>query len=288
MSVVDLFDAFPSAPITLATLLELLPRQKPRLYSISSCHLLQPHQIQITVGVLQIKTDMGKVRQGLCSNYLAGLEPGATARIGVRTSAFRPPSDPDAVMLMVGPGTGVSPLIAFLQHREALLQQGQQLSDACLYFGCRNHNDFLYQEQLQTWLDRGVLSSLEVAFSRLGDQKLYVQNLMQRKPQDIWKLLNHSKCHYYVCGDAKMADDVFEVMLAIAKTEGGLSHLEAVQFFDKMKQEKRFTSDVWGVQLHYKQAIKQVQKDNYSKAEKWLERVQQKANGQSVKEAVQL
>jgi len=59
-----------------------------------------------------------------------------------------------------------------------------------------------------------------------------------------------------------MADDVFEVMLAIAKTAGGLSHLEAVQFFDKMKQEKRFTSDVWGVQLHYKQAIKQVQKDN--------------------------
>jgi sulfite reductase alpha subunit-like flavoprotein len=143
-------------------------------------------------------------------------------------------------MLMVGPGTGVSPLIAFLQHREALLQQGQQLSDACLYFGCRNYNDFLYQEQLQTWQNQGVLSGLEVAFSRLGDQKLYVQNLMQQQPQDVWKLLSHPKCHYYVCGDAKMADDVFEVMLASAKTEGGLSHPEAVQFFDNMKQEKRF------------------------------------------------
>ena len=288
MSVVDLFDEFPSVDITLAALLELLPKQKPRLYSISSCPLLHPQLLQITVGVLQIKTDAGKVRQGLTSNYLAGLEPGAKVRISVRTSTFRPPNDPDAVMLMVGPGTGVSPLIAFLQHREALLQQGQSLSDACLYFGCRNHDDFLYQEQLQTWRERGVLSGLEVAFSRLGDQKLYVQNLMQQKPQDLWKLLSHPKCHYYVCGDARMADDVFEVMLAIAKTEGGLSHPEAVQFFDKMKQEKRFTSDVWGVQLHFKQAIKQVQKDNYSKAEGWLIRVHQSADEQEpVKELVQ-
>lgn len=238
--------------------------------------------------MLQIKTDAGKVRQGLCSNYLAGLETGATVRLNVRTSTFRPPSDLDAPMLMVGPGTGVSPLIAFLQHREALAQQGQQLSDACLYFGCRNHNDFLYQEQLQTWLNQGVLSGLQVAFSRLGDQKLYVQDLMTQKPQDIWKLLSHPKCHYYVCGDAKMADDVFDVMLAIAKTEGSLSHPKAVSFFDKMKQEKRFTSDVWGVQLHFKQAIKQVQQDNYSKAEGWLIRVQQSTDSEApVKELVQ-
>jgi sulfite reductase alpha subunit-like flavoprotein len=219
MSVVDLFDEFPSAEITLAALLELLPKQKPRLYSISSSPLLHPQHLQISVGVLQIKTDAGKVRQGLCSNYLAGLEVGAKVRIGVRTSSFRPPSELDAPMLMVGPGTGVSPLIAFLQYRDALLQQGQALGDATLYFGCRNHSDFLYQEQMQTWQNQGCLSGLEVAFSRLGDQKLYVQNLMQQKSQDVWKLLSHPKCHYYVCGDAKMADDVFEVMLSIAKTK---------------------------------------------------------------------
>ena len=107
MNVVDLFDEFPSASLALPTLLELLPKQKPRLYSISSCPLLHPRQIQVTIGVLQIKTDTGQVRQGLCSNYLAGLEPGTQVRISVCPSTFRPPSDPDAVMLMVGPGTGV-------------------------------------------------------------------------------------------------------------------------------------------------------------------------------------
>lgn len=72
-----------------------------------------------------------------------------------------------------------------------------------------------------------------------------------------------------------MANDVFEVSMALAKTEGKLSHIEAVKFFDKMKQEKRFHTDVWGVQLNFKQAIQQMQKDNYSKAEKWLKRVKQ-------------
>lgn len=277
MSVADLFDEFPSAPITLEMLLELLPKQKPRLYSISSCPLLHPDKIQVTVGVLQIRTDSGKTRQGLCSNYLAGLQPGSKVRIDVRTSGFRPPADPQAPMLMVGPGTGVSPLIAFLQYREALQNQGTQLGDACLYFGCRNHNDFLYGHQLTTWQNQGVLTDLQVAFSRLTDQKVYVQGLMQENASALWRSLSHPQCHYYVCGDAKMADDVFDVFMTIAKTEGQLSHVEAVEFFDHMKQEKRFHTDVWGVQLNFKQAIQQVQKDNYSKAEKWLERVTQSA-----------
>lgn len=273
MSVVDLLEEFPSASIELAPLLELLPKQKPRLYSISSCPLLHPRRIQITVGVLQVTTDAGKVRQGLCSNYLAGLQPGSSVRIGVLTSTFRPPTDSQAPILMVGPGTGVSPLIAFLQHREALQNQGITLGEAHLYFGCRNPSDFIYQEQLQVWRDRNVLTGLEVAFSRLGEQKQYVQNLMEQQPEKIWQILSHPQCHYYVCGDAKMADDVFAVMMAIAKQQGKLTHTESVLFFDRMKQEKRFFSDVWGVTLNFKETISQVQKDNYSKAERWLNRI---------------
>lgn len=280
LNLVELLEAFPSVQITLASIIELLPKQKPRLYSISSSPLLHPHKIMITVGVLQVKTDANKTRQGLCSNYLANLNPGETVGISVRTSNFRPPQDPDAVMLMVGPGTGVSPLIAFLQYRQALLGQNQSfnpennfLGESCLYFGCRNYSDFLYQQQLETWLNQGVLSNLEVAFSRLGEQKVYVQNLMAQQPEKIWTLLSNPKCHYYVCGDAKMADDVFEVLMNITKTQGNLSHLEMRTFFDKMKKENRFYTDVWGVTLNYQDAMKQVQKDKYSKAEKWLNRV---------------
>ena len=273
MSVVDLFDEFPSVHITLEALLETLPKQKPRLYSISSCPQQQPGKIQITVGVLQIQTDAGKTRQGLCSNYLAGLRAGDRVRIETHRSDFRPPADPTAPLLMVGPGTGVSPLIAFLQHRAYLQNQGVQLGNATLYTGCRNHSDFLYEDQLKAWRQQRVLTDLQVAFSRLTDQKVYVQTLMQQNARALWQQLKHPQCHYYVCGDARMADNVFETFMQIAKAEGELTHIEAVNFFDRMKKEKRFSTDVWGVTLNFKQAIKQVKADNYARAEKWLARL---------------
>ncbi|MBD1880271.1 MULTISPECIES: hypothetical protein [unclassified Coleofasciculus] len=49
-----------------------------------------------------------------------------------------------------------------------------------------------------------------------------------------------------------------------------------------MKQEKRFTRNVWGVQLHFKQAIKS---RKYFEAECWLNRMQHSSDSQaSVKE----
>ena len=263
-TVVDLLEAFPSSAVSFARLIDLLPRQKPRFYSISSCSLVYPQEIHVTVGVVQTMADSGITRPGLCSNYLAGLDPqqGATVRIAVHTSAFRPPRDPKAPMLMVGPGTGLSPLVGFLQHREVQLKalhEGRfssdhptadvplQLGHARLYFGCRNLNEFLYQQELESWRDAGVLTHLDVAFSRMGEETLYVQHLIGRQSEDLWEVLSQPDCHYYVCGDAKMAEDVFDVLLSIAKAEGGLSHAEAVLFFETMHRENRFVMDVWGV-----------------------------------------
>ena len=98
---------------------------------------------------------------------------------------------------------------------------------------------------------------------------------MRQNAASLWNLLSHPQCHYYACGDSKIVDDVSECLMEIAKINGQLSHAESVDFFNKMKQEKRFHTDIWGIQLNYKKAIQQVQKDNYSKAEKWLEQVQQ-------------
>ncbi len=290
LTVVDLLDAFPSATISFAQLIDLLPKQKPRFYSISSCSLVHPGQIHATVGVIQITTDAGQTRPGLCSNYLAGLDPddGATVRLAVRTSNFRPPRDPKAPMLMVGPGTGLSPLVGFLQHREVQLRAlrdahtvtGQGITDvpvelghARLYFGCRNLNDYLYQQELESWRDAGVLTHLDVAFSRLGEETLYVQHLIGRHSEDLWAVLSQPDCHYYVCGDAKMADDVFEVLMNIAKTVGGLSHAQAVEFFRTMQRENRFVMDVWGVLLNFRKSLADVQEARYSQGERWLERL---------------
>ncbi len=273
----DLLEAFSSVSLELETLVELLPRQKPRLYSISSSPQLLPGELHITVGVVTVETNAGKTRPGLCSNYLAGLSPhrGDTARIAVRSSHFRLPEDPEAPILMIGPGTGIAPLISFCQHREALFKADppHELGSSTLYFGCRNLNDFLYRDQLESWKRQGILNELEVAFSRISEEKVYVQHLLQKNSREIWELLRDPRCHYYVCGDSKMADDVYDVLLSIAHDEGRLSYLETVDFFDRMKAEKRFTTDVWGVTLNYKEAIDAVRKRKYAQAEHWLKRV---------------
>ena len=293
LTVVDLLDVFPSSQLSFAQLIELLPKQKPRLYSISSCSLVYPAQIHLTVGVVQVTTDTGKVMSGLCSNYLAGLLPGQgeTVRISVRRSTFRPPGNPHVPMLMVGAGTGLSPLLGFLQHREVQLKAlhgtGDQRTNgyekpeqtpattgqARLFFGCRNLNDYLYRQELETWHEAGVLTHLDVAFSRLDEEKIYVQDLIGQRSQDLWDVLSQPDCHYYVCGDAKMADDVFGVLMNIAKTTGGLSHAGAVNFFRQMQTENRFVMDTWGILINVQQSLADLQETRYSQGERWLERV---------------
>lgn len=293
LTLADLLDVFPSAQLSFAQLIELLPKQKPRLYSISSCSLVHPRQIHLTVGVVQLTTDSGKIISGLCSNYLAELVPDGSAqvRMCVRSSTFRPPVDPHAPMLMVGAGTGLSPLLGFLQHREVQLRvlhassyqhvNGHEfitpvsppVGHARLFFGCRNLNDYLYQQELETWHEAGVLTHLDVAFSRLDEEKIYVQDLIGQRSKDLWDVLSQPNCHYYVCGDAQMADDVFEVLMNIAKTTGGLSHAEAVNFFRQMQAENRFVMDVWGVLLNFQRAITDFQEAKYTQGERWLERV---------------
>ncbi len=281
LSINDLLDEFPSCTLELGRLIELLPRQKPRLYSISSSSLLHPEQVQVTIGVVQVKTAAGKTRPGLCSNYLASLDPerGDTARISVRKSTFRPPTELQTPMLMVGPGTGLSPLIGFLQHRGAQLRQEQEagaetsLGNARLYFGCRDNNDFLYQNELESWRDEGVLTHLAVAFSRASEKKTYVQHLIADHGEEIWQVLSAPRCHYYICGDAKMADDVFDALMVVAQRIGGLTRGAAIDFFDQMKSEKRFHADVWGITLNFAKAIQEVRQDKYGQGEKWLRQV---------------
>lgn len=250
LTVPDLLDAFPSAQPTLAQLLELLPRQRPRLYSISSCSLVYPQQIHLTIGVEQATTDAGRIREGLCSNYLASRQPeqGDLVRLAVRKSAFRPPNNPSAPVIMVGAGTGLSPLIGFLQYRE--VQQRAlgtaKLGESWLYFGCRDQNDFLYQSQLESWHQSGVLTHLDVAFSRVNEQPVYVQHLIQAQQAQLWAVLMQPDCHVYICGAPGMAAAVVEVLLEMGQAVGGLTYADAIRFFWTMQRQNRLVMDIWG------------------------------------------
>ena len=154
---------------------------------------------------------------------------------------FRLPGD-DVPIVMVGPGTGVAPFRAFLQEREARAAAGR----SWLFFGERNfRSDFLYQTEWQQWLEDGVLSQLDVAFSRDAGEKTYVQHRMHERSRDLFAWLEDG-AHFYVCGDEKaMAKDVHEALLQIIEREGGLTRDGAEEYVRVLSSEHRYQRDVY-------------------------------------------
>ncbi|NVE93273.1 bifunctional cytochrome P450/NADPH--P450 reductase [Altererythrobacter lutimaris] len=247
-SVLDLLEEFPACELPLAVFLELIPFMSPRYYSISSSPETVPGQCSITVGVVKGPALSGKGEfKGTCSNYLAELEPGAEFKAVVRkpTANFRLPDDPATPIIMVGPGTGIAPFRGFLQQRAILKEQGKDLGDAMLFFGCRHRDhDFLYREELERY-DRDGLVDLRTAFSREETGRTYVQDLIAQQADKVWSLIEQG-AHIYICGDgARMEPDVRRALTAICADKRGCSADEAAEWIDQMMEQERYLLDVW-------------------------------------------
>lgn len=178
MSLLELMQAFPSAKPNLGSFFGCIcPRIQPRYYSISSSPFYTPGHIHITAAVIHEKKPTGKIHKGVCTNWLSIQSPGSLAPMHIRRSHFKLPSDPNVPIVMVGPGTGIAPFRGFLQHRASLAAKGSTLGPALLFFGCRNREmDYIYQEELEGYVNDGTLTALHVAFSRETDRKIYVQH----------------------------------------------------------------------------------------------------------------
>lgn len=212
-SLADVLAELPSVKLPLECFLELTPRLQPRYYTISSSSSAFPQSIHATVSVLTEVRPSGRVVKGVCSTYLADLVAGeSTCQVFVRQSTFRLPQDSTTPVIMVGPGTGIAPMRAFLQERAFLKEQGAAVGDAVLFFGCRNRDkDFIYEDELLAYTRSGVLTSLETAFSRDQERKVYVQDLL-REQGDKMRGLLEGGAHFYVCGGTAMGNDVMAVV----------------------------------------------------------------------------
>lgn len=220
-----------------------LKRIQPRLYSISSSPKAHPGQVHLTVGAVRYAAH-GRPRKGACSTFLAERAL-AAGRVGVFVHAnknFRPPADPAAPMIMVGPGTGIAPFRAFLGERRATGAPGKNW----LFFGDqRASTDFLYRDELHALQADGFLTRLDVAWSRDQTEKVYVQQRMLEHATELYAWLE-TGAHFYVCGDAsRMARDVHTALLQVVERAGGKSAAEAADYVQQLQNTKRYQRDVY-------------------------------------------
>ncbi|MDN0192306.1 assimilatory sulfite reductase (NADPH) flavoprotein subunit [Bacillus stercoris] len=221
----------------------ILRKMPARLYSIASSLSANPDEVHLTIGAVRYDAH-GRERKGVCSILCAErLQPGDTLPVYVQHNQnFKLPKDPETPIIMVGPGTGVAPFRSFMQEREETGAEGK----AWMFFGDQHFvTDFLYQTEWQNWLKDGVLTKMDVAFSRDTEEKVYVQHRMLEQSAELFEWLQEGAA-VYICGDEKhMAHDVHNTLLEIIEKEGKMSREEAEAYLADMQQQKRYQRDVY-------------------------------------------
>jgi sulfite reductase (NADPH) flavoprotein alpha-component len=240
---VDLLEQSPAKLEDPQQLFKILPRLAPRLYSISSSQALHPDAVHLSVRVVQYQSH-GRDRLGVCSGQIGERTPaGGTLPVFIHSNQlFRLPADPDVRVIMVGPGTGVAPFRAYLQHKQA----GCGRWPMWLFFGDqRASQDFLYKDELLAMEKSGVLDRLDTAFSRDQAFKVYVQDRIRENAAELWRWLDEG-AYFYVCGDSKrMAPDVEAAMLNAIAEHSGKGPEFANEFLATMKKQKRYLRDIY-------------------------------------------
>ena len=202
-----------------------------------------PEQVHLTVGKVSYEKN-GRTRKGVASSMLADrVESGSQLKVFIQPShGFTVPADPNAPMIMVGPGTGIAPFVSFLQERESLKSKGNNW----LFFGDqKSKTDFLYQDTLEDYVERGILNRLDTAFSRDQEHKIYVQDRMRESGAEIFKWLEAGG-YFFVCGDAsRMAKDVDRTLHEIVAQHGNMSGEQAAAYVKQLATESRYERDVY-------------------------------------------
>ncbi|MDF7651845.1 NADPH-dependent assimilatory sulfite reductase flavoprotein subunit [Erwiniaceae bacterium L1_54_3] len=221
----------------------LLRPLTPRLYSIASSQAETDTEVHITVGAVRYEID-GRQRGGGASTWLADrIEEDGEIRVFIEhNDNFRLPANPETPVIMVGPGTGIAPFRSFMQQRDNDGAGGKNW----LFFGNPHFtDDFLYQVEWQKYVKDGLLTNIDLAWSRDQAEKIYVQDKIRAKGAEVWRWIEEG-AHLYVCGDAnRMAKDVEQALLDVVVEHGGMDRETADEFLSELRIERRYQRDVY-------------------------------------------
>ncbi|OQP51015.1 sulfite reductase [Niastella yeongjuensis] len=242
ISLLDLLKIYPvNNAAQFEEVIGILEPITPRLYSISSSPNAHSGEVHVTVARDNFKMN-GEVKHGLASNFLADLPVDGPLEFYVhKNNQFRLPAE-DKDVIMIGPGTGIAPFRSFIAERDAAGASGRNW----LFFGDQHFTtDFLYQTEIQSWIQTGVLTKVNVAFSRDQKSKIYVQHKMLENAKAFYEWLQNG-AYVYICGAKEpMSVDVEYTILQIIERFGSKSGAEAVEYLNQLKEEGRFLKDVY-------------------------------------------
>ncbi|MCE2594551.1 assimilatory sulfite reductase (NADPH) flavoprotein subunit [Motilimonas cestriensis] len=241
--ILDILAVKKNVSLTAEQLIAMLRRITPRLYSIASSQAEVEEEVHLTVGMVEFESEQGDARSGGATGFLKRLEEGGEVKVFVEhNDNFRLPANPETPVIMVGPGTGVAPFRAFMQERDAQGAGGKNW----MFFGDQTFTeDFLYQVEWRGYLDSGLLTKMDVAFSRDQEEKIYVQHRLLENAAQVYQWLEDG-AHFYICGDAnRMAKDVNDALVKIVQEQGNKSFEEAEEYVSELRRAKRYQRDVY-------------------------------------------
>jgi sulfite reductase (NADPH) flavoprotein alpha-component len=242
---IDLLDLLRIYPVKdelqFTEVIKILEPIAPRLYSIASSPEAHPGEIHITVAKDRFNIN-GESKYGLASEFLSLLNEANELPFYIHPNKqFRLPEE-DKNIIMIGPGTGIAPFRSFIAERDATGASGKNW----LFFGDQHFiTDFLYQAELQSWVETDALTKIDVAFSRDQEEKIYVQHKMMKKGDEIFEWL-HAGAYVYICGAKEpMSVDVARTLLNIIEQFGERSKEDAQKYLDDLKEDGRYVTDVY-------------------------------------------
>ena len=242
--IIDLLLQFPDVTWEAQEFVDILKKLNVRLYSIASSLAAKPNEVHLTVALVAYESH-GRSRQGVCSSWLPHRTNDSTPIPCFITpgKAFRlPEPEEDTPIIMIGPGTGIAPFRAYLQHRQATDAKGK----AWLFFG-EIHEDtcYFYSDEWEGYLQDGTLDKVTTAWSRDQADKIYVQHKITEHGAELWSWLEQGAI-VYVCGDAeRMAPDVDKALHGLIAEHGGRTTEEAAEYVEQMRKDKRYRRDVY-------------------------------------------
>jgi sulfite reductase (NADPH) flavoprotein alpha-component len=241
----DLFDLIKKYSINSSEqfekILQSLNPISPRQYSIASSSIVNQTEVHLTVALDRFQINE-QIKNGLCSGYLCGLKEGQEISFTIKKNPHFHLPDPTRDIIMIGPGTGIAPFRAFVAERNEIQAKGKNW----LFFGDRKFTEnFLYQTEWQGHFAMGVLNKINLAWSRDGKEKYYIQDEIRKEGKEFVEWLE-SGAYVYVCGAKDpMSIDVEKAIIEVISINKKISLKKAKSYLEKLESEYRYRKDVY-------------------------------------------